>query len=376
MEPLGSAHPRAEGLSAQLDDFQGEIVDDTNSRSATARQAAAPAAGPVLTSLVPSVGPAAGNTTVTLNGSGFAGVTAVFFGTSPALTYTVNSATRITAVAPPGTGGVAVTVRNPGGTSNPLTYTYVGAPTLLSVSPNQGPASGGTTVLLTGTGLTAASAVLFGAVPATAYTVDSATQITAVTPAGSSAVPVTVTGPGGTSGPVYFFYTAAPSLFAVSPDQGPVSGGTTVILTGADLSGTTAVRFGATAATTFTVDSPTRITAVAPPGTGTVPLTVTTPGGTSNPVAFGYVPAPVLSALAPGQGPVDPGAAVVLTGSGLTTATAVRFGGVHAAFTVLSDTAITASAPAGTVGTVPVTVTTLGGTSNSLPYTRLAAPEI
>ncbi|GGD98301.1 hypothetical protein GCM10010911_66370 [Paenibacillus nasutitermitis] len=53
-------------------------------------------------------------------------------------------------------------------------------------------------------------------------------------------------------------------------------------MTGTNLSGATAVTFGGTAATSFTVDSATQITAIAPAGSaGTVDVTVTTPGGAS-----------------------------------------------------------------------------------------------
>ncbi|MFJ2271958.1 IPT/TIG domain-containing protein, partial [Streptomyces sp. NPDC087849] len=97
-----------------------------------------------------------------MNGSGFTGATAVNFGTNLALSYTVDTAAKITAVTPFGTGAVLVTVRSPGGTSNSVTYTYAATPALIAVSPNQGPASGGTTVTLTGTGLTGATAVNFG----------------------------------------------------------------------------------------------------------------------------------------------------------------------------------------------------------------------
>jgi uncharacterized repeat protein (TIGR01451 family) len=55
-------------------------------------------------------------------------------------------------------------------------------------------------VTITGTALTGATAVQFGTVPATGFTVNSATQITATAPAASAgAVNVTVTTPGGTS---------------------------------------------------------------------------------------------------------------------------------------------------------------------------------
>ncbi|TKT68799.1 IPT/TIG domain-containing protein, partial [Aquamicrobium sp. LC103] len=72
-------------------------------------------------------------------------------------------------------------------------------PTITAIAPNTGPMAGGTTVTITGTNLTGATAVAFGSNPATNVTVDSATQITAVTPAGAAgAVDVSVTTPGGT----------------------------------------------------------------------------------------------------------------------------------------------------------------------------------
>jgi len=353
-------------------------MTDSTPAAGAVRPTAVIAAVPALSSVVPGTGPAAGNNTVILNGSGLTGTTSVMFGTRAALGYTVNSAAKITAIAPSGTGTVAVTVKTPGGTSNsvPYTYTYTTQPVLTGVSPSQGPASGGTSVVLTGTGLSGATAVSFGGTPAASFTVNSATQITAVAPAGTGAVPVTVTTAGGTSGPVYFFYLGAPTVTGVSPSEGPASGGTTVVLTGADFTGVTAVTFGGTPATSFTVNSATQITAVAPAGTGTVAVTVTGPGGISNPVIYTYVTSPVLSSLSPVQGPSDAGTGVTLTGSGLATTFAVHFGTTPAAFTVLSDTTVVATAPAGVPGPVAVNVTTTGGTSNSLTYTRVAGPMI
>jgi hypothetical protein len=54
-----------------------------------------------------------------------------------------------------------------------------------------------------------------------------------------------------------------------------------VVLTGSGFTGVTAVSFGETAATTFTVNGEDRITATAPAGAGTVPITVTGPEGAS-----------------------------------------------------------------------------------------------
>jgi len=67
----------------------------------------------------------------------------------------------------------------------------------------------------------------------------------------------------------------------VSPNNGPSSGGTSVIITGASFTGAGAVHFGTTVAS-FTFNSATQITATSPAGSfGTVDVTVTTPGGTS-----------------------------------------------------------------------------------------------
>ncbi|WP_329468353.1 IPT/TIG domain-containing protein [Streptomyces sp. NBC_01431] len=337
---------------------------------------------PTLSAISPSLGPTTGGTTVTLTGTGLTGSTSVRFASTPA-TFTVNSATQITADSPVGSAGaVAVTVVSPAGTSNAVTFTYVAAvvPVVTAVAPNNGPTSGGTSVTITGTGFTGATAVRFADVPAASFTVNSATQITAVTPSGNpGGAAVTVTAPGGTSAvsaAAYFFYAAPPVLTDAGPAQGLTSGGTVVTLTGSSLLNATAVRFGSTNATSFTVVSSTQITATAPPGTGSTQITVITPGGMSNPVPFAYIPAPTLTSLAPVSGPTSAGTVVTLTGTNLATATKVTFGATVASFTVSSDTQITGTAPAGPAGPVSVSVTTAGGSSAGLIYTRVAAPGI
>ncbi|MGW4074468.1 IPT/TIG domain-containing protein [Streptomyces asiaticus] len=337
------------------------------------------AAAPTLTAVSPASGPATGGTTVTLTGTNLLGATAVRFGAVNATSFMVVSATQITAVVPAGSGTVQVTVVTPGGTSNGVPYSYVVAPVpvLMSVSPGQGPVGGGNTVALSGSGLTGVTAVRFGSTPALSFTVVSATQITAVAPPGAAGpVQITVTGPGGTSNGVTYFYVGVPTLTAASPAQGPTAGGTTVTLTGSNLLGATAVRFGAVNATSFTVVSATQITAVAPSGSGTVQITVVTPGGTSNGVSYTYVPTPVLTSLSPTQGPLDAGTTVTLFGSGLTATSSVVFGSTPASFTVVSDTWVTAIAPSGPAGPVNVQVSTPGGSSNSLVYTRVGPPGI
>ncbi len=334
---------------------------------------------PSLTGVSPDRGPTTGGSAVTLTGLNLAGATAVRFGTTAASSFTVVSPTQITAISPAGTGTVQITVTTGGGTTNGVAYSYVVGPVLSTVSPTSGPLAGGTTVTLTGTGFTGATAVRFGATPAASFTVGSATRITAVTPPGAAgAVDVTVVTPGGAASLAKsFFYRDIPALTGIAPGSGPLAGGTTVTLTGSGLSGTTAVRFGTAPATSFTVVSATQVTAVAPAGSaGTVGVSATTPGGTSNEVAYTYVNVSTITGLTPNTGPLSGGAAVTITGTNLAQATSVLFGTTPAAFTVIADTQIVANAPTGPAGPVDVTVVTPGGTSTAAVYTRLAPPAI
>lgn len=77
---------------------------------------------PVVTAAAP--GSATAGTVVTITGTGFNGATGVKFGAVNAASFTVASATSITAVMPPGSAGSApVTVINSAGTSNAFAYT-------------------------------------------------------------------------------------------------------------------------------------------------------------------------------------------------------------------------------------------------------------
>ena len=231
-------------------------------------------------------------------------------------------------------------------------------------------------MIITGTNLTGATAVDFGATPATNFTPNTATQVTAVSPAGSAgAVDVTVTTPGGisaTSANDKFTFTALPTVTAVSPTTGTATGGQTVTVTGTNLAGATAVDFGAgNAGTTIVVNGAgTSLTVVSPAvAAGLVDVTVTTPGGPSATSAsdhytFVSTGAPTVTALSPTGGPVAGGTSVTVTGTNFTGATLVNFGTTGATnLDVVSDTSITATSPAGSAGAVDVTVTAPGGIS-------------
>jgi hypothetical protein len=257
-------------------------------------------------------------------------------------------------------------------------------PAVSDVRPRQGARAGGTPVTVTGTGLTGATSVSFGARQATDVVVVSDTRITARTPPGTGTVNVTVTGPGGSSPdvvPYTYVEFDIPAITALVPDHGPVSGGTVVSVTGSGFAGATRVDFGGVPAA-FTVLSGTLISAVAPPSPGpsAVVVTVTGPGGVSDPAAFAYQQTPpAVTGVLPDQGPAGGGNTVTVTGTALSGATVVRFGEEAApSFTVEDDTRITAVAPPGE-GVVDVTVTTPSGTSAPGPgsaYTYVDVPVV
>jgi len=67
--------------------------------------------------LAPAIGPPSGGTQVTISGAGVREATAIHFGAAPAQEVEVKSANEVTAVSPPGSGTVGVTVSVPEGTT-------------------------------------------------------------------------------------------------------------------------------------------------------------------------------------------------------------------------------------------------------------------
>ncbi len=110
-------------------------------------------------------------------------------------------------------------------------------PTVSKVLPSSGPTQGGTTVKLTGTSFTSATAVRFGSAAAASFTVKSATSIIAISPAGpEGTVDVTVSTPAGVSSTApphtHFKYLAPAASVESSPSaaQSALSAGSTGVL--------------------------------------------------------------------------------------------------------------------------------------------------
>jgi alpha-tubulin suppressor-like RCC1 family protein len=183
-----------------------------------------------------------------------------------------------------------------------------------------------------------------------------------------SRVPVPVSGISGARGiaagsNASLAFGPPPTVTAVKPRKGPASGGTTVIITGTDLTGATEVKFGSVNALSFTVNSATSITAVAPAApAGKVDVTVTNTWGTSAiSLADRFTFTPTVTGLSPNSGPSAGGTSVTVTGSGFalgTTATKFHFGRAKAtSVNCTSTTTCTVVSPAHEVGTVDVKAT-------------------
>jgi CTP:molybdopterin cytidylyltransferase MocA len=243
-------------------------------------------AAPTVSNVVPNSGPAAGGTGVTITGTNFVSGASVTFGGGAATNVVVVSGTQITATTPAHAGGaVNVVVTNPdtqsGTLVNGFTYTSGTAPTVSSVSPNSGPAAGGTGVTITGTNFVSGATVTFGGTAATNVVVVNGTTITATTAAhAAGAVTVTVTNPDTQSGSLAngFTYAAAPTVASVTPNNGLAAGGTNVTIAGTGFVNGATVTFGGTAATNVVVVNGTTITATTPAhAAGAVTVTVTNP---------------------------------------------------------------------------------------------------
>ena len=337
--------------------------------------------GPTLTSISPASGSTAGGTQVTVTGTGFSTVTHVKFGTTTAASYTVRSATQISATAPAHAAGtVAVSVTTAAGTTPTTVHDVfkfiVPVPVVAGVSPASGPAAGGTTVTVSGSGLSGATTVFFGASKGKTVSVNAGgTQLTVKSPSGTSGVSVdvqvvttggasavvpgdvftsadhllgvaferlddrwhpgdhrrdrvldsyprqvrhnsrlglhgqvahpdlghrpcpragtvriSVTTVGGTtptsSADLYKFVVLTPAVGGVSPSSGPTAGGTTVTVSGSNLSGATTVLFGTAKGKTVSVNAGgTQLTVKSPAGTAgaTVDIRVKTSAGESPP---------------------------------------------------------------------------------------------
>jgi hypothetical protein len=155
---------------------------------------------------------------------------------------------------------------------------------------------------------------------------------------------------------------ATPTVTKLTPKTGPVTGGTSVTISGTGFEGATSVKFGGVAAK-FTQSSSTSITATAPAeSAGSVDVTVTTAGGTSAVTLKDvYKYTPVIASVSPTSGPSAGGTALAITGAGFipgTGGTIFKFGSAAGkSVSCSSSEKCTLLSPKHEKGTVEVRVT-------------------
>lgn len=383
---------------------------------------------PAISSVSPTSGPIAGGTSVTITGTGFTGATAVKFASTNATSFAVNSATQITAVSPAGSAGATdITITTPNGTSTTNIndkFTYVAAPTATTnaatsitstaatlngsinaknasttvtfeyglttsygtiVTADQSPVTGGTATPVSKaiTGLAAGTTYHYRVVGVNSGGTTNGTDLTFTTVA---TVPTEsfydqITLPFAPTDDVDMSSsTLAPSMYLASastsksyPSKGykvtlPKSGTITLSASSNEIATN---EFAFLVSTSYDASLSSKKYMAA--GNGTT--TTITPGAyyivlfTDNKygkfrVNITFKALPNITSISPANGPIVGGTSVVITGINFTGTTAVKFGTTAAtSFTVNSDTQITAVSPSRAAGTVDITVTTAGGTT-------------
>ena len=133
--------------------------------------------------------------------------------------------------------------------------------------------------------------------------------------------------------PVTVGTISSPVVTNVDANSGPSTGGTAVTITGTGFHRDVQVDFGTDNPAAFTVVSDTQISATSPPGSGEVPVSVTTGSGPSSGDApgdqFTYGP-PTVTSLDSTSGPTTGGSSVTIDGADLSSAPTVTFGGNRA----------------------------------------------
>ena len=304
----------------------------------------------IITRIIPSQGAMAGGETVLIDGSGFdtppqPAPTVEFGPGNPSPSVTVLPSGQLEVVTPGGTPGVVdvIITTQAGSCTRPGGFEYL-APIPCAVSaanPRQGFMDRATTVTLTGTDFDLpplpAPTVEFG--PGNFGTVLSVLPgdlIEVDAPVSTTMGPVDVivtnqgtqcTLPGG------FEYVAPPptpscTITSLDPAFGPDFGATNITIRGTDFTVGTRVWIGAAEVTPVLFRSDTEIQVKAPPGTGTVAVTVDIGGGRTCLSSFDYItctgPACTLQRATPNR--ANPGDLVTVSGGVFEQGAQVFFG--------------------------------------------------
>ena len=172
-----------------------------------------------------------------------------------------------------------------------------------------------------------------------------------------------------------------PSISSLSPNAGPLAGGTSVTLSGAAFSTGMSVDIGGVACASVSVvstNSATCTTGVNTAGAKTVSLTTTDGLSASLASGYSYQAAPTVTGIAPSFGPIAGGTSITVSGTNFVSGATVALGGTSCTSvnvtTSTSLTCVTGSASAATVSAI-VTNTDSQASAAAGSYTYTTPPN-
>jgi len=350
--------------------------------------------GPIVISVAPDQGNQGEAIALTISGNNFTDVTEVSFGEGITVDgYHVESATQISAnvtISPVAvTGPRTVSVTGAEGTGSRSGGFVIPHPAVTEVTPASAYVGETVDLTITGTNLGAATGLSLGVnINVNEFTVESPTSITAQVAVSESAAVglrgMTVITPSYTAvlDDAFDVLALPPTITGANPDSGRQGQALSISIAGTNLSGVTAVDFGAgIAVSSFSSENTNslvvEIQIAADASLGTRDVSVTTPGGTASiPQGFEVLPpSPTITAAAPNTGKQGERVTVVITGTNLTGATSVTFGsGVLALGIVVND--FTVDSPTQITADISIGGSARVGTRDIIVETPLGSPQL
>lgn len=330
--------------------------------------------GPVqLQGIQPAEGSLYGGTQVILSGSGLRPEMQVTFGSRAALDVELLEDGSLSMLTPPGNEEELVDIRifdQDGQSWLRKGFQYVAPLRVEAVEPPGGPIAGGNSVRIHGAGFTSSSQVFFGETPV--RTVVESPGLLSVTAPASSTIgleELIVETHAESTTASYAYYDPAsdePRIYGISPQRGPLAGGTEVTLVGTGLDhGLLAVWFGGTLAPDTILQDGHLVRVKTPQGSmpGAVDVEARVVRGADElPGGFVYLESMSIEDVSPATGPGAGGTAISVTGANFPEEARLFVGALEASDVVrVSPNLITGITPRGTAGPVPVRVVGAGG---------------
>lgn len=241
---------------------------------------------PSVSSISPST--AAAGASIQINGTNLSNVSAVRFSGNAAAQYSVVSSSQLSVVVPAGAASGPITLVSTGCSDvQTPAFTLIPnnpVPAVTTLSPASATAGASAfTLTVTGSNFVNGSSIRWNGSDRVSTFVNATTLTASITAAdiasaGSSTVSVFNPAPGGGTSNTLPFTINVPCPAGVAANPSSGASGTTVTISGTNLSGVTGVRFAGNVAAQFTVVSGTQINATVPAGASTGVITVSKTG--------------------------------------------------------------------------------------------------